>query len=736
MNDHFETFNQEFEILQLHTEAASRNKDAEERTSAQQERGLLNRAKQWLAPPGYAEELEELQRLRFNGTGEWLFGDLLFVKWKDLTNKPNKEPEPEARGTLETSVDPNLNMKPSVVPKGGGFQFNLEGDLPQDEPISPDKGVVEPAPLLWIHGNPGAGKSVLAASTVEFLSFDADDVPVFYFFFREQNPSMRSSVAAFRSILAQILCKYAQSPRVVDTFALAMTSNSSGQLTGTQDELQDLLLLLLDCIGDCCIVLDGLDECEDDDVLLPVLDLLVNSSLCRIILFSRPILRHGVAGKDGQVLQIGLRNQNDIETFLRNNIHTLISKAYFPPHTDEDLILQRLKLGSDGMFLWARLMIGYLQLPVLTRMHRIKTIMEVNLPEGLEQMYDRLMAIIHSKLRIERNFALLVLSLTTYAVRPLTCRDMEEMLKIPSLGENEEGGDYPDLHNTIMMACSGLIERTTLTDSRYTKPTSTYRLIHLSAKDYFTSTDVTTNSTGYRGKIPNRCFGAVQTHFHLTIRCLRYLTYHVPAQQLSGMAGTASDPRTLDESFPLLNYATSHWTEHLGLIKDINAPFRCVASLPDQQEWWYHECANSLVNFLRQKDVLMVWIESSYASRQAPSFGAVVQWLNMFGRDNREELQKDSGDFEAYLKTLDAEWGSKLLAAPSLVWGEALAFTPCRLLPEATEMKVKSLIYGRPKGKNLFSRHLCKISELTADGRWVVILSIWPSRYNAARYFS
>lgn len=565
---------------------------------------------------------------------------------------------------------------------------------------------------------------------MEHLSYDADDVPVFYFFFREQDPSMRSSAAAFRSILAQLLCRHSELQRVIDAFALALTSKSSGQLTATQEELQDLLLLLLDCVGDCVIVIDGLDECEDDDVFLSGLKSVVSESACHIILFSRPILRHGIAGKDGQALEIGLLNQDDIEVFLRRKLRVLIQNSYFPPKVDEELILQRLKLGSDGMFLWARLMTVYLQLPVLTRTQRVKTILEVNLPEGLEHMYNRLMGIINSKHRVERKFALLVLSLTTHAVRPLTCREMLEILTIPSLQDDENDGDYPDLHNTIMMACSGLIERATLIDPRYSTPTNTYRLIHLSAKDYFTSTDGVTNSASItRGSTTTgRFFSAAQAHFHFAIRCLRYLTYQFPAQQLTGMTGTASDPAVLDESFPLLNYATVYWTKHLQLIENINSAFRCVTSVPDQEDW-YRECANSLTNFIRQKNVLMVWIESSYASKQPPSFKAVVQWMKPFGRDNHQELQKDSRDFEAYLKTLDEAWGPKLLASPSLLWEDILAFTPCRLLTKAVGMEVKSLISGRPKGRRLFPRHLCKISELTLDGRWVVILSVWPSKY-------
>lgn len=69
-----------------------------------------------------------------------------------------------------------------------------------------------------------------------------------------------------------------------------------------------------------------------------------------------------------------------------------------------------------------------------------------------------------------------------------------------------------------------------------------------------------------------------------------------------------------------------------------------------------------------------------------------------------------------------------LLDSPGLLWEDVMAFTPCRVLTPAVGMKVKSLLSGSPKGRHFFSRHLCKTPELTSDGQWVVVLSVWLSK--------
>lgn len=137
-------------------------------------------------------------------------------------------------------------------------------------------------------------------------------------------------------------------------------------------------------------------------------------------------------------------------------------------------------------------------LPLTTSLSRTqpsKAILEVKLQEDLEQMCNRLTDMVNSKYRAERGFALLVLFLTTHTVRPLTCREMLDILTISSLRADENDGDYPNLHNQSPWRVLVQSKKPFLIDPRYPSSMNTYRLINLSAKDYFTSTDGTANTS-------------------------------------------------------------------------------------------------------------------------------------------------------------------------------------------------------------------------------------------------
>jgi hypothetical protein len=49
--------------------------------------------------------------------------------------------------------------------------------------------------------------------------------------------------------------------------------------------------------------------------------------------------------------------------------------------------IQQMVRGADGMFFWAKLMIIYLNSPVLTPSSRRRTIKEIMMPEDLDAMY-------------------------------------------------------------------------------------------------------------------------------------------------------------------------------------------------------------------------------------------------------------------------------------------------------------------------------------------------------------
>lgn len=101
---------------------------------------------------------------------------------------------------------------------------------------------------LTVEGNPGGGKSVLAASIVHELS--SCNQNLVYFFFKEQSPFHTASDLAFRAILAQILHKHKHNDDMLDKFIFASNhgDKSSGQSIATPAELRDFLHLCLSSI--------------------------------------------------------------------------------------------------------------------------------------------------------------------------------------------------------------------------------------------------------------------------------------------------------------------------------------------------------------------------------------------------------------------------------------------------------------------------------------------------------
>jgi hypothetical protein len=501
----------------------------------------------------------------------------------------------------------------------------------------------------------------------------------------------------------------------------------------TSNELLDLLHICLQKIGNYIFVLDGIDECRDSDNLLRTLEGLLKESDCKLILFSRPVLPSTVVTESAYLLKIGRLSQNDIQLFLRRRLHELRLSHNLPQHVDDDDLLRRLLVGADGMFLWARLMICYLQSPALSLSERVRTIMEVTLPEGLEVMYDRLMTVINAKRNIERSLAGRILLLIAFASRPLSTLELREALKISEDKDSEMDDDYSNFHQMVRLLCCGLVEEATMVDSRYESPVPSYRLIHLSAAEYFRSREVRHDTELGAG---TECVaGSVNSHLRIASLCLRYLSYHLPAQPLGGQIGTNVTQSNLDSGFPFCQYASLYWTEHFQILLDMDLVATDKVTL-DIHRRWYRQALTSLASFLSQKFALMSWIEASCTFGQLPSFERVRNWMAsthgcrslMPSRVAYAKLSRDVCEFDLYLKELKNTWGSQLLSSPSIIWQEVTAFTSCRLLAKTASTTVDTLIAGKPIGSNLFHQPLCKISELSSDGLWVMILSVWPSR--------
>ncbi|KAH9061874.1 hypothetical protein EDB87DRAFT_382930 [Lactarius vividus] len=216
--------------------------------------------------------------------------------------------------------------------------------------------------LLWIHGKPGSGKSVLCSSVIQDIMTLRDaglaSMAYFYFDFRDTDKQNRRSLLL--SLLSQLS---ARSDLCCDILHRAYLTHDNGVHKPTDDVLiQSLKETLM--FSDGCpiyIIMDALDECPDTFGLPSprglVLDLvkdLVQLSLphLHICVTSRPEIDIRTALEPLTSLRVSLHDQTgqreDIVEYVSSVVH---SDSRMGKWRDEDqnLVIETLSERADGM---------------------------------------------------------------------------------------------------------------------------------------------------------------------------------------------------------------------------------------------------------------------------------------------------------------------------------------------------------------------------------------------------
>ncbi|KAL2075301.1 hypothetical protein VTL71DRAFT_244 [Oculimacula yallundae] len=657
---------------------------------------IVSRARAWLSPPDFAQDYEKALVAREEDTAEWLFDDPMVESWKKST-----------------------------------FTYSTQGRFEQE--------------CLWVQGNPGYGKTVLAANAMSELKSEIESTwspsstallpDVLYFFFRSGISTMNSSAAAHRALLAQILQTHRKDNAVLDQFMFAIEDTSSGQMIATEEEMNELLRVYTKYSGrECFIVLDGIDECSENENLIQSLLRLKQDSEVRMMLFSRPDVAALVRTvSTEQQLLISRKTSADIEVYLNRKIALLQHERLLPANANTSQLVGHLLTGADGMFLWARLMVSYLKCSALTRSQRVAVIEHVILPEGLEAMYDRIGDLIGQGYQIEQNLARRVIIWLTFTERRLTARELQGAI-VSSPDRQNVTEDVEDIEEDleeftkmVVMTCRGLIETERLRSPVDGHMSTFFRFIHLSAFEYF---------TGQEGRSKS-VFSptAWDAHIEITCVCLYFLTFGLPAQPLSKELGSNATMNDLSSAFPFCNYAALHWTGHLEATRF--DPSQTVGDSAPTTRDHFDRLLRSLSSLLSKSLNLMSWIEASYVYGKDPPYEQLKQWLR-WARSLEEldvpkghdwvHLCDDIAELARYLPEIYEYWGSTLMKTPGSLWEEVIAFTPCRLLPQTSSATIHSLITENPNSDYMSTQYLCKISESSLNGRVLGVLSVWPSR--------
>jgi NACHT domain len=320
----------------LEGSAAKRREDeAKQRETHEDEVALQTRRERmrvWLS--GFDEtaqidvrmDLEALQKARHIGTCEWIFEDPEYQKW--LTSCENEN--------------------------------------------------------LWLHANPGTGKSVLCSSIIQQLR--ANDKKVAFFFCSFQEPLKRKITCALKSLALQLFGFYEDLPSDLERIYEYEIRHGPAKLQNPT-VIVVVLQVLLKSLERVHIIVDGLDECEDRELTVNLLSECFRTSSLGIVkwLWSSRIEPHFqdlAAVAKAKFVQIQKAQvEDDIKTFVEDSPEMAGSSH----RSVEEWVA-----ASEGNFLWLTLMLRTLTGCDLTCPAEVEEELG-RFPKGLKQCYQRVL---------------------------------------------------------------------------------------------------------------------------------------------------------------------------------------------------------------------------------------------------------------------------------------------------------------------------------------------------------
>lgn len=141
------------------------------------------------------------------------------------------------------------------------------------------QGAVE---SVWLHGVPGAGKTILCSTIIESLkklctAKNGHRLAYFYFDFGEANK--RTVNGMVRSMITHLCTGIDE---LYDQVVNLYKQYGEGTQQPENESLVETLILLMECNDRTYLILDALDECKEQEELLRIISRLIGDSLSHI----------------------------------------------------------------------------------------------------------------------------------------------------------------------------------------------------------------------------------------------------------------------------------------------------------------------------------------------------------------------------------------------------------------------------------------------------------------------
>ena len=431
--------------------------------------------------------------------------------------------------------------------------------------------------LLWIKGNPGAGKSTVLKHAFKAAKQNNEVLILASFFFHGRGSSIqKSALGLFRSLLHQIL---QQVPDLLIKFAslYRQRCNTEGE-NGTkwdwrERDLQEFFSLHVTETAKTLpmrLYIDALDECGQDPAISLVeyfcrfADPIAICFACR----HYPIISLEEAGVE---ISVEHKNAPDIDTYITNRIQSAVGNERFA-----NSMRHELKERSACNFQWVVLVT-----PRVIQFYKngkpLTAICELirTLPSELANLYEE---IVRGTEPDDMAQALHLFQWTCFAFKPLTLQELREATALDihtshaSLQESRIDGQYAEtdeeMERRVLSLSQGLLEVEKHDSER------TVQLVHQSVMDFLLQ-------DGFRlfyEQLPgNHLNGSVvaRGHFWISRACIKYISMDEVTSFWCTNPATydIEEEETLTEllqMFALFAYAADYLITHTQIVEQEN----------------------------------------------------------------------------------------------------------------------------------------------------------------------
>lgn len=514
-------------------------------------------------------------------------------------------------------------------------------------------------PVIFVSGNPGSGKSFLAANMISFLNrlppvLQGNPlVSIGYFFFKGDKPQTRSFHQALRDLAFQISKndpEYRKYLGSIEEYEQISTLESAWRLL-----FVEYFLRKPNIESTAYILLDAVDETLDEDWRVFVdlaKDLYGNQSCLQLAIVGRPYIRDQLL----EGLEVNLptlhvtkqKNSGDITQYIHVSIKkSLVLRRVSAKLRDE--IVDKLSAGAEGMFLWVNLMLQ--ELAKKRNETSMRKALEIA-PRGLKEMLRHVLATFSERANEEElEYLNETLLWVTCADQPWRLSEIEAILRLKSpegdgmidlegalrrhwasffsldredgltTAELENGSAHLDAFNwradEEKQDEYGIFEEDHFMAFNSKKDTTTVNFCHASIGDFLRDES--------EGKV-----SATGAHIGVGVN------YHVAkAHILRTYLRLITNPDFATKANDLghmLQHAARHWGDHLLT----NSP--STGSSEDRRE-----IAKMLLTAFRSEESMSIWLGENNCALSLATIKAVRQWWQE--QDVREFLSPEEKKF-------------------------------------------------------------------------------------------